>query len=350
MPDLSLLVNGRKYNGWKSASIALGMEQIAGCFSLTVSEKWHGQNSAWQIMPGDTCRLLIGNTPVITGYVDDVNPSYDNGSHGVSVTGRDKTGDLVDCSAIHKSGEWVNVSLAKIATDLCAPFGITVAAATDTGKAFSRFSVQEGETVFECIERAARERGILLMSDGNGRLILTRSGTNRIGTALVKGKNIENASGQFSHKERYSKYIIKGQSPGSDWTSTTHNTQTKAIAEDNAVTRYRPLIIIGEQGDGSTYADRAKWERNVRAGRSSRISYTVTGWHHGAGLWLPNNLVTVNDDYLGVQGDMMLASVRMSLDDSGSKTELELCRKEAFSLINLPAKHKSKSDKDPDKW
>ena len=39
--------------------------------------------------------------------------------------------------------------------------------------------------VFEAIERAARMRGLLLMSDGKGVLVLTRAGVARISTPLA---------------------------------------------------------------------------------------------------------------------------------------------------------------------
>jgi prophage tail gpP-like protein len=351
MPDLILQVNGRKYGGWQSVRVVLGMEQIAGTFELSVSERWPGQPEAWPILPGDACQVLIGDQPVITGYVDDVAPDYDKESHSVRISGRDRTGDLVDCSAMHKSGQWAGVTLDRIAADLCAPFGVKVSLQTDVGAKFGKFALQEAETAFEALDRAAKMRGVLLMSDGKGGLVITRAGSQRIGTALVKGQNVERGSGQFSHKDRFSKYIIKGQTPGHDDSTPEHNAQTKATAEDNAVRRYRPLIVIAEQGDNSTYTDRAKWERNVRAGKASRVTYPVSGWQHTNGLWLPNRLAQVKDDFLGVDGDLLLAQVAFILDESGSRAELELCRKEAFDLVALPEKGKmKKGKKEADVW
>lgn len=345
MPDVRLLVNGSYYGGWQTVRISLGMEQIAGEFSLTVSERFPGRPEAWKILPGDECRVLIGNQPVITGYVDDVEPGYDRESHTVAVMGRDRTGDLVDCSAIHKTGEWRGVTLDRIVSDICAPFGIKVTAAAPLGAPFKRFSLQEGETAFEAIERATRMRGLLPMSNGTGWLLLTRAGTNRINTALVKGKNVERASGTFSQRDRYSRYIIKGQSPGSDDSTPEHNARTMAETSDESVKRYRPLIVISEQGTRSEYREQAVWERNVRAGRGSRAVYTATGWHHPGGLWLPNNLVRVEDDFIGFAGDLILARVTFTLDEaSGSLAELDVCRPEAFDVQALPERPAKKGE------
>ncbi|MEN6330799.1 MAG: phage baseplate assembly protein [Smithella sp.] len=338
MIDVTLQVNGANYRGWKNIEVSIGMEQISGSFKMVASDRWHGQDTAWPILADDACRVLIGSTTVITGYVDEANPEYDAKSHSLNITGRDATGDLVDCSAIYKSGQWSGADLLKIAKDLCSPFGINVQADVDVGKKFAKFALQEGETVFEAIERAARQRGVLLLSDGAGGLLITRAGESRIDAALIKGENIERASGTFSHKERYSQYIIKGQAPGGDvFAEPSHHAQLKAKSEDEMVRRYRPLIIYAEQGDGSTYKDRATWERNVRAGRSARLQYTVTGWEYKPGkLWLPNRIVPAKDSYIGVDMDMLITRCTYTLDDNGSRTALELCRREAFDLVNLP--------------
>ena len=57
--------------------------------------------------------------------------SIDSGSFSLSVSGRDKTADLIDCSATGNS-EFNNKTLTAIAQELCAPFGIAVL--TDDGQ------------------------------------------------------------------------------------------------------------------------------------------------------------------------------------------------------------------------
>jgi prophage tail gpP-like protein len=340
---IRLNVNGRFYGGWTNVRVKLGIEHVAGSFDLSVSEKWPGQTDFRALAIGDECRVFIGDTPIVTGYIDDVDPDYDKESHIIHISGRDKTGDLVDCSAIHKSGEWHNAKLEKICQDICTPFGIKVVVSVDTGKAFSRFAIHDGESAFECLVRCTMMRGILMISNGSGDLVLTRAGVDRISTPLILGQNIERGSGRFTAKDRYSKYIVKGQSVAAGWdaTSTKHTSQ-KAVVEDTHITRYRPLIIIAEQGDGSTYKDRAIWERNVRYGRGGRVVYTVTGWRHATGLWLPNRLVKVTDAYMGLDEEQLIIGATMVLDENGSRTDIEVCRKEAFELINLPDKRKHK--------
>jgi prophage tail gpP-like protein len=330
-------VNGFNYGGWKAIRIVRGMEQIAGTFDLTVSERWPGQDTARPIRPGDACTVSIDADIVITGYVDDFNPGYDATSHQVRVAGRDKTGDLVDCSAIYKTGHWLGQKLDKIAKDLCGPFGIGVVVETDVGEKFSEFAIQEGETVFECLERAAKMRGVLLTADGKGGLVITRAGTQKAGVSLEKGVNVLRADGQFSHKDRYSSYTIKGQRRGTDddWLTPESITEVSGGATDSGVKRYRPLIVLGEdQGDGGAYQQRVDWERNTRLGKSIRSSITVQGWREkgdAGALWTPNRLIPVKDDWQGLDAELIISGVTYSLDEQGTTTTLDLTHPSAFA-------------------
>jgi prophage tail gpP-like protein len=331
-------INGVVYGGWKTARIERGIEQIAGSFELGVSERWPGQDTPRQIKRGERCEVLADGETVITGWVDDARPSYTDTQHDFQVSGRDAAGDLVDCAAIHKSGQWMNAALDRVVRDVCAPFKILVSVETDMGKAFESFSIQEGEAAYECIERACRMRAVLPVSDGKGGLVLTRAKETQHVAELVEGVNILAASGEFGMKERYSKYIVKGQDRGSDddlETPETHS-QVRAEASDSFVTRYRPLVVLAEgRGPHATYKDRAAWERNVRRGRSSRATVTVQGWRTPGGkLWQPNTMVRLTSPWLGVDAELLVASVALTLDEqNGTRAELRLCGREAFDLI-----------------
>lgn len=337
MPDIALKVDGVRYQGWTSLSARRSIETIAGKFELQLTERWEGQLTR-PIRDGQACQLLLDDQPVITGYLDDVNPSYDKQSHTIQSSGRCKTGDLVDCSAFYKSGQWFNRKIEQIAADLCGPFEIKVIVETDidTGAAFSTFNIQQGETVFECLERAARMRALLLISDANGNLVITRASTEKVATRLVEGDNILGSAGKFSMKDRHSIYIMKGQSRGSDGWPGKKAAQGSAEVLDRSVPRYRPLIVVAhDQGAGSSLHDRAVWEKNVRLGRGSRATIPVQGWSHQDGLWLPNKMVDVVSPFLDLDGEMLIAAVNYTIDENGgTRSELEVVRREAFELVS----------------
>lgn len=325
------------FGGWTALSVTRSIEQIAGSFELEVTERWAGQASARPIRPGEPCQVLLDGDVVIDGYVDDVLPEYDSENHAVRVTGRDKTGDLVDCSAVYKTGQWHNVKLDVLARDLIAPFGIGLKIETDIGAAFASHSIEESETVFECLERAARMRAVLLVSDASGNLVITRAGSEVIGVQLVEGQNIKGASGHFSWKDRFSTYTVKGQAKGDDFFSGEHAAQPKGMATDDTINRYRPRVVLAEEhGHGVTLKDRAEWEKAVRMGRGNRGTITVQGWRRQDGvIWQPNTLVPVISPMLSLDAPMLIVGCTWKLADrTGTTTQLTIARREAFELVS----------------
>jgi prophage tail gpP-like protein len=334
---LELLAGGRSHAGWESVRVTRSMEHGAGSFSLAVSERWPGLSVDRQVRPGESCEITIGGETVITGYVDEVEASIDSSSHTVSVAGRDSTADLIDCSAVRKSGQWRGLRIEQIAAELAAPFGVRVRADVNTGQALTSFALQEGETVFEAITRAARIRALLVISDGTGGLLITRAGNARVATPLELGVNLLRCSVTADWKDRYRDYLLKGQAPGSDYFNGSAAAHVAAAASDGGMTRYRPLLITADSPDiGATLQQRAQWEVNIRAARSLTVKATVQGWRHPGGVWAPNALVNVLAEPLHLHAELLLVSAEFGLSDTeGSTTTLTLTRADAYTLLPI---------------
>ncbi|AMK09655.1 phage baseplate assembly protein [Pseudodesulfovibrio indicus] len=333
--DVTLKVGGQIYAGWKSITIRRSMEQLASTFELGLTDRWNGSSVARPIKPGLACSVLIDGKTIITGHIDDAEPSYDGAAHGITVSGRDLTGDLVDCSA--PSTQFADRTLLQVAKDLCKPFGVGVKAETDVGGVFSTLKNNEGDSIFDTLESAARVRAVLLMSDGLGNLLLTKAGTDRVSTRLALGENIVTASARFSNRDRFSSYTVKGQSAGGDDWNAEDAAHPLATATDTGVSRHRPLTVLAEENiDQAAAQKRADWECNVRFGRSRRVQYRVAGWTHADGLWTPNRLVRVKDAYLAVDQELLIAGAALTLDGKGWWTDLDLLPREAFLRAALP--------------
>lgn len=213
-PDIILEVDGRRYGGWKSIDISRGLEQCAGTFRLSVTDRWPQQNEPRGIKAGAACRVTIDGRAVITGYVDDVEASWSATSHEYRVSGRDKTADLVDCCP--PSLQLKGADLPALARRWAGLFGIEVVVEAECNKAVPGFKTEEGETCFEMLERLARANAVMLTSDGDGRLVITRAGTRKAAAALQMGGNLLRFSLSSSMKDRFSEVTVKGQSAGSD--------------------------------------------------------------------------------------------------------------------------------------
>lgn len=319
--------------------ITRSMEELAHSFDVGLTDRWSEYADPIPIEAGDACSVFVDGGVVLTGYIDEDRLDYGPEDRSLGFNGRSKTGDLVDCAAIHGKGQWRNVGLLTIAQDLCAPLGITVSAKVSLGEKFGPpdgFKIQEGETVFDCLSRAARARGVLMMTDADGNLVFDRAGTVRVTTKLERGKNILRGSKRNSQESRFSEYTVKTQSSGNDNVSGAA-TSIKRSSLDVAVGRNRPTVIIGEnESNGTELQKRADWERNVRAGRARRLSYVVQGWKHAGGLWEPNTLIRVIDPDARIDDDLLAVTVTQSRDNRGTLTTIDLTLKEAFDVQPLP--------------
>jgi prophage tail gpP-like protein len=337
MSELLLNIDGVKYSGWLNVTVRRSLETLADSFELSVTERWKNQTTRRPIAAGSACNISIDGERVITGFVDDVVPNYDAEQHSVDVAGRSKASDLIDCSffsAEDFKGKRFDVIVKKV----CAPFGIDVIVNADVGEAFTQSQkIEPGETVFEFLDRLARYRALRMVSSAEGALLITRTGTERVKTALRLGENILAASGSFSYRERFGEYSVMGQSTGDDNLFGAVAAEPFGVYRDSAITRYRPTVRIA---DGNINTDeckrQAKWERNTRMGRSGSIVYTVSGWRHADGLWTPNTLVPVDDIFMDVLADRLITEVQYILDDQGERTEIQVMRPEAFDLAAVP--------------
>lgn len=357
MNDAQLYVNGLVYGGWKKIEVKRALDAVAGAFSLELTEKWVGQDNPWAIQPGDECRLTLGGQTIITGHVDSLALGYDKSGHAISLTGRDRTGDMVDCSAMNEPDQWTNITLLKLAQKLATPFGVSVTADSDTGAAFEMAKLEHGETAWAALERHCRQRGLLAISDAKGGIVLSQPGTRRAAVSLVQGENILSASGDIDYGDRFSQYTVKGQHDGAgdEWDAES-SAHIQGAATDAAVKRYRPLLVVADGVTNNASAKtRAAWESTVRAGRSIKATVTVQGWlqQPGGALWDVNMLVPVRSSWLRMNGVMLIKAVTFTLDNGGGTiTQLDLTSPSAWRPDTTPAKPKKakgKADK-PDMW
>lgn len=339
-PDVvTLKVGGQLFEGWTTIEVAKGIKNPAGAFSLEYAERTDQPGAPRRIRSGDACEVLIGGQTVVTGWVDATNPAIDAGTRSMRVEGRDKAGDLVDCSALNTPGVWRGRTLIQIAADLTAPFGIAISARADVGAPFKSFAVQQGETVWEALERLAQFRGLLAVSTPAGAVEFIRPGLTRAGFSLVQGENLLAASASHDARDRFSKYLLKGQSAGDDEVNGEAAAAPSATVTDPAITRHRPLLVVAEdQATLASLAARAGWEASVRAARGEMVDLTVQGWRDPLGeIWRADLIVPVSAPWVDVEGDMLIADVTFGLSEGLGSTTTLTCAPPAAYRPEPPA-------------
>lgn len=340
MPELELIVNSVSYAGWKAAVVSRDLQRVASDFELETTDTWPGALGQRVVRPGDEVQLRYGPAQMLAGYVDVLKFSTDAESRKVTIAGRSKTGDLVDCSTTTKPGQWRGQRFEGIAFDLLIPFKIGLSADVDTGPAFPSFATNMGESVHDVLLRAALARGLMLTDDAMGNLLITRGGgaSGATNTALVLGENVLSIDAEFDHRDRFSEYVFKGQYSargfGDDSNAASARTQAKSVAVDLGVKRYRPLIVV--PSISSRLANSARMEASVRAAESMKFQVKVQGWLDGRGdLWEVNRSVAFVDEWIGIDAVLLIASVRFEINHEGTTTTLGLVPGESFAMTPL---------------
>jgi prophage tail gpP-like protein len=341
-----LVIAGKEFGGWKSVAIQAGIERQVRDFDLTITKEWPDVSDLpSRVRPGDACELWIGEDKVLTGYVDATPISYDGTSNSVGVRGRSKTGDLVDCAAINKPGQWRGAKIERIASDLAKPYGIEVVTQVDTGATLTH-AIEQGETAFESIDRMLKVRQELATDDELGRLVFIGVGTaGPATTALELGQNILRCEAPLDFKDVFTEYTVKGQRPGSDDEfGDTVAGETATITDDTLKRRRVLMIKQGGHSTTSSAADRVRYERAHRKAMALASTYTVNGWRQADGtLWKHNMLVRVRDPVVGFDDELVIAEIQYQLSDAGMLCVLKVGPKDGY--VNKPLKGKKDKGK-----
>jgi prophage tail gpP-like protein len=337
--DVVLVTGGGRYSGWTDIRIRHQLSELASSFSVGMTDLW-ANHSARKIRAGDSVKVLIGDTPVVEGNIDDVRPSYNGKKHSISVVGRSKTADLVDCG--HEGQAFTGLAADAIVRQLVKPFGFDVKVETDIGAAFgSQLILSEGERIYQFIKKVAQMRGVLVHTNAANDVVLTRAGAaGRSWESLTLGENVEACNGTFSYRDRYSEIVAVAQQQMSGWVSAEDGAlpKSKPARDDVFGDRYRPNVVVLSASADREACDRAaEWHRNTRVARGESAVYVVNNWRQEDGkLWTVNTLVPVMDHWLGIEGDRLISGVQFVLDSQGRRAEIEVVPQAAYDVLPLP--------------
>ncbi|MGS1116868.1 phage baseplate assembly protein [Castellaniella sp. UC4442_H9] len=330
---VTLTADGREYGGWKSVSIAAGIERQARSFDLAITWRWPGSGAApARIRNGSRCEVHIGADLVVTGYAYAAPVSYDATQVMTSVSGRSLTSDLVDCSAAR--GQWRGQSVAAIVRALAAPYGLVVVDQGGDGLTVADHQTEPGETVFASIDRLLQMSALLSTDDAQGRVVIAALGAAGSATdALQLGVNVLSGSAPLDFSDVFSAYECVGQRAGTDDVFGEAAAEVRSAVSDDRVERYRNLTVQPSgQVTPPMAARRVAWERESRMAKALATEYVVQGWRQSDGrLWVPNQFVRVRDSMIGFDRDMLVGEVTYTLDDQGMKTRLSVAPPGAYS-------------------
>lgn len=346
-----IVINGQSLSGFTEISLTRSVESYPSNFTLSVSEKYETINTF--IQAGNPIQIYLNEQLALTGYVDTVNYQMNAESHNVTIVGRGKGADLVDCSSLilqsttstqstsatntNYATQTVSANYLQTCNVLAKPFGITVNKLSDSTYSNQLKNnpviVNLGESVYEAIEALSRFLGYLIYEDENGNVSLSGlAGISTMASGVTEGINVQSVSVSYSMNNRFSEYLGVISQINLTELSGVVTSPFVANAQDTQVPRFRPLVLVSEQYSNTvdqTYAQtRVNWQRNRNIGRSQRVSVIVDSWCDAAGnLWQPNYFIPASIPSMKVDNtnDWVICDVTFELSiDTGTTAELVL--------------------------
>lgn len=323
---VTVLLGGIIWNGWESMSVRASLKEAARSFELTTSER-PGQ---WIAPPGTPIQIFANKDLLLDGYVNEYKPRVAAVEHLVTLSGRGKGQDCIDCAAVHDTGYFEKQTPAEIGQSLD-HFGVGIRAGTALEK-IDYFQIYQGETVFQAVERASRAQGKTLMGRADGGIEITdATAAGRHAGYLAEGYNMKVADATLSDQNRHSEHIVKGQRRHGTSDADLH---VEEKINDVGVNRYRPKMVINEgDTDAQRARVRAQHEANRSQGFSVRAEIETQGFRdEGGQIFTPNNLQYVESLSLKILGDMLIENVVLTQDNSGgSLAKLSLVNAKAYN-------------------
>ncbi|WP_395391500.1 hypothetical protein WBP07_12720 [Novosphingobium sp. BL-8A] len=319
--------------GWEQIEVTLRAEAFPNSFEVRASIP---PTAKVPCDAGYECIVLLGNDMVISGYVDRVMDAGDADTHTITIQGRGRTQDLVDCGAEWPSHQLIGGNAQTIATTLALPYAISVEMANGAspGPDVPQWPLNYGETPAEIIQRLARNAGLLAYESHEGKIMLSAVGSDEASSGVVFGSNVEAWSVERSMDQRYSDYVCCMASM--DAMMELDGSDMFYKESDPNVDRHRLMYLVVENvaTDPVVFVQqRAKWEAQRRAGRAKLVRATIDSWRDSDGtLWTPNTLVPVDVPAATGGAKLVISEVTFRRDEErGTTAELVCMPKEAFT-------------------
>ena len=334
MSELSLRVDGKSFGGWKSVTFRRNLENLSATFSVSLTDRFSYDAEAFNFQPFQSVEVFIDSEKVFTGYIDEVQFSLDADSRTISIQGREKTLDLIDCSNLQALSQYQGIGFTEFCNTLAKPFGIKVSSDSVNAGRIPVITVNRSDSVYQLIDQAAKKLGVLVTTDRNGDLLIQSPGALRSRTALIQGENILSCSSSFDGRDRYSVYRVNGQTFNDENLEPDFFSQGEE-SKDLNVPRLRSLVIDQDgSSDFGSARKRAEYEASIRRARAFNFTASVYLWRQesSGALWAVNALTEVSARSVGVEGTFLIREVQFEKGERGEIATLSLVQPDAYQL------------------
>lgn len=325
---ITVNVGGMIYTAFEVAQVRAAFNEAARSFRLEIAAELGASPTNRIFAVGTKLTVHANGDLLLTGFVDQKQPRIEASKAMIAVSGRSNSGDLVDSSAKHETGQFENKDPMEIGNEVAQGIGAKFITDQQLEK-LEQYQVNPGESVFRLVEKMARQQGMTVTGTADGNAKITKASSQRHAGAIIEGVNLLTGTSDHNASNRHSEYIVRGQRPFGHGVD---NLQIEAIARDKGVDRHRPIIIIQDEDTTKKRTKkRAKNRKDRAAGHSLKATIDVQGFRDDGGkLWEPGYLVWVESPFLDIAQDMLIETVTYMQSEQGSIATLGLTDPRAY--------------------
>lgn len=353
---------------WSDYTIRIDMLTAADDFRLTLGRP---DRQAFQLCAPDTpLQVLLDETVLITGFIDDREWSIDRAGPQLAISGRDKAGRLVDESAPLLS--YVGLGIQQLAEKVSAPWFTKVSLQNTRNRRLLRGKtapairasseppirttaradkkVSPGESRWQVLSSFLQEADLLAWSAADGqelivglpnydqepglRFVLTKPGSDRRDEGNLLAYALADSTA-----ERYSKVIACGAGRGDSANYSERVTKRRAVAlngpgKDGIGRDFsaRKVLLVSDDDIRNEDQARVRAEREMaeRDSTGRRLTLKVRGHSQRLAdgsqvIYAPDTMAMVEDEIMGLAGLWLVTGVTFTHNrQDGETSKLEL--------------------------
>lgn len=325
--SLFVKIDQYQISDWESFSIEKSLSTLCGKFEFSMSSALFKKGI--NFYNGKKIEIYINEIIFMTGYIENFEISLTENEYQISISGREKTCDIIDCNNVLDKNVWYNQTLLTIAKYLCNPFEIDVVTSLQMQK-INYAAIEDSETVFDFLLKLAKQQNVRLdtLPNGNIEIVNTQSEI----THYFELSEITNAKINGSLEDRYSNYICKSQytnNNGDPWEEKSIFIKKKATDEN--VLRYRSKVLSESNMSANECQKYANWEAQNRAAKSIKFSFSYPAWTKNEKIISIGDLIHFEGSVINLSDSMIVDSINYKLDVDNYSISISLLDKTIFN-------------------
>lgn len=291
----TLCVAGHMHRDWLRYSVDSGFFTPADGWSVSLGLP-DGKLPSWLELWAEV-ELAFDGVVALTGRIDHIRHSVNTKGHSLDLSGRDKAGMLLDCSApIFVTQQ---VTLPELIATVVRPLGIdSIEVNSLSTLLFQKSTVEPGMTAWQAIQEAASVNGLWPWFTPDGTLTIDRPdySTSPVACLTLRqsgvGNNVLELNITHDIGKQYSAVTVLSQSQGNEISQAVTTLKSVALDPDAP---FRPLLLRKGHIDNTQFLTNIA-DNTINEGKLKGLTVTakVQGHFVEPGLlWEPGQRVTI---------------------------------------------------------